>query len=226
MQMPRYNNLLRCCCCRHGVERLRPAEAVAIRRFSDIWLSWHENYKQSLRRVLHQFNNAGSLQRDVYPFPDGLKMTWVVHCGGSQGYEAATILQAMHDMVDLRTIIRGYQMCEHTDTLSQMPVYFRDTLDESVSRTFSKPYNASHPLPVETSGSGEITLYARDYREIGRWIPEDSNYIIGRYMFEVDRLPAPWVQHCNALSEVWVPSEWQKRVFVESGVEESKIQVQ
>ncbi len=61
-------------------------------------------------------------------------------------------------------------------------------------------------------------MYARDYREIGRWIPDDADYVIGRYMYEVDRIPQPWAYHCNLLDEVWVPSNWQKSTFTSSGV--------
>lgn len=70
-----------------------------------------------------------------------------------------------------------------------------------------------------------IVLYARDYREIGAWVPSDTSYIIGRYMFETDALPAPWVRHCNFLDEIWVPSRWQAQTFERSGVHSVKLHV-
>ena len=66
---------------------------------------------------------------------------------------------------------------------------------------------------------GSIVLYARDYRELARWVPQDTSYVIGRYMFETDGLPRSWVSHCNTLDEVWVPSHWQKEVFETAGVQ-------
>lgn len=41
---------------------------------------------------------------------------------------------------------------------------------------------------------------------------------IGYSMFETDRLPAAWVPLCNAMDAMWVPSEWMRGVFIDSGV--------
>lgn len=108
-----------------------------------------------------------------------------------------------------------------------MPLYFQDVMDSAAFKTFVSPYNKSSLMSVKADsfGSGEIALYARDYREMGRWIPTESSYVIGRYMFEVDGLPEAWVDHCNVLDEIWVPSNWQKQVFIQSGVDAAKIQV-
>lgn len=46
---------------------------------------------------------------------------------------------------------------------------------------------------------------------------------IARTMFETDRLPAEWVENLNEISEIWVPSEFNKQTFAASGVDESKI---
>ena len=75
------------------------------------------------------------------------------------------------------------------------------------------------------SEDGSIVLYARDYREMGRWIPRDTSYIIGRYMYETDSLPKPWANHCNQLDEVWVPSQWQLKAFENGGVMSEKMQI-
>lgn len=72
---------------------------------------------------------------------------------------------------------------------------------------------------------GSIVIYARDYREMGRWFPQDTRYVIGRYMYETDSLPMAWVKHCNALNEIWVPSVWQKETFAQAGVKKDKLQV-
>jgi hypothetical protein len=44
-------------------------------------------------------------------------------------------------------------------------------------------------------------------------------------MYETDGLPKPWVNHCNGLDEVWVPSQWQKDVFADAGVNDDKMMV-
>lgn len=59
----------------------------------------------------------------------------------------------------------------------------QDIFDANAYRSHIKPYEAG--LSVDRSAldeeSGEISLYARDYREIGRWIPDDASYVIGRF---------------------------------------------
>lgn len=46
---------------------------------------------------------------------------------------------------------------------------------------------------------------------------------IGRTMFETDNLPPGWTEKLNALTEVWVPSEFNKETFITAGVEQDKI---
>lgn len=43
-------------------------------------------------------------------------------------------------------------------------------------------------------------------------------YKIGWSMMEVDGINMDWVDACNAMDEVWVPTLWQNRFFVSSGV--------
>lgn len=60
-------------------------------------------------------------------------------------------------------------------------------------------------------------------REIGRWVPHNADYVIGRYMFETDGLPLPWVINCNKLDEIWVPASVFVESFSKSGVDRNKI---
>lgn len=48
---------------------------------------------------------------------------------------------------------------------------------------------------------------------------------VGRTMFETDRIPDGWVERCNALDEVWVPTEFNRRTFAETGVKAWKLRV-
>jgi hypothetical protein len=41
---------------------------------------------------------------------------------------------------------------------------------------------------------------------------------IGCTMFETDRLPVGWVEQCNAMDAIWVPADWVRTVFLDSGV--------
>lgn len=108
--------------------------------------------------------------------PVGVKAAWVMQCGGSQGLEAATIAQELESKVSLRAIVRRYQDCEHTDTLKDLPVSFRDTLDRLVHK--SAVNNDAAP---ESGTDLLVSIYSRDFRELGRWVPQDSAYVVGRY---------------------------------------------
>lgn len=46
---------------------------------------------------------------------------------------------------------------------------------------------------------------------------------VGRTMFETDGLPFGWADRCNAMDEVWVPSEHNLRTFANAGVAPSKL---
>ncbi|MEA2694130.1 MAG: hypothetical protein QOJ16_3517 [Acidobacteriota bacterium] len=45
-----------------------------------------------------------------------------------------------------------------------------------------------------------------------------ARYKIGYTMLEVDGFPADWVRQANRMDEVWVPSEFNRRGFLDSGV--------
>lgn len=50
------------------------------------------------------------------------------------------------------------------------------------------------------------------------FIKNSGRYRIGYTMLEVNGIPADWVQLCNALDEVWVPSTFNAETFRASGV--------
>ena len=49
--------------------------------------------------------------------------------------------------------------------------------------------------------------------------------VIGRTMFETDRLPDGWAARLNTMDEVWVPTRWSAEVFERCGVDPRKIRV-
>jgi len=48
---------------------------------------------------------------------------------------------------------------------------------------------------------------------------------VGRTMFETDRIPADWVARCNAMDEVWVPTEHNRDAFAAAGVDRGRLAV-
>ncbi|SHF57900.1 Glycosyltransferase involved in cell wall bisynthesis [Desulfacinum infernum DSM 9756] len=47
---------------------------------------------------------------------------------------------------------------------------------------------------------------------------EKALYNIGRTVFETDRIPPPWVEACNRMDEIWVPTAFNVETFRRSGV--------
>src|SRR5271155_4010518 len=48
---------------------------------------------------------------------------------------------------------------------------------------------------------------------------------VGRTTFETNRLPVGWLDACQAMDEVWVPSQFNRSVFAAEGVDEKKLRV-
>jgi glycosyltransferase involved in cell wall biosynthesis len=48
---------------------------------------------------------------------------------------------------------------------------------------------------------------------------------VGRAAFGTDRIPDGWADRCNALDELWLPSEFHRETFAASGVERNRIRV-
>lgn len=46
---------------------------------------------------------------------------------------------------------------------------------------------------------------------------------IGRTMFETDKIPAAWVNVCNNMDEVWVPTHFNLETFAAAGVRKDKL---
>lgn len=61
-------------------------------------------------------------------------------------------------------------------------------------------------LPHVVYGQGDLF-----YKNGGR-------YRVGYTMLETSGIPEEWVRQCNAMDEVWVPSEFNRQTFMESGV--------
>ncbi|CAK7325190.1 unnamed protein product [Dovyalis caffra] len=100
-------------------------------------------------------------------------------------------------------------------------------------------------LPQETQKLA-IKLYQTECRvnetivichsEPGAWYPplfqtmpcpptgyKDFNFVIGRTMFETDRVNVEHVKRCNRMDYVWVPTDFHVSTFVKSGVDPSKV---
>ncbi|XP_043690621.1 uncharacterized protein LOC122641450 [Telopea speciosissima] len=74
------------------------------------------------------------------------------------------------------------------------------------------------------------------HSEPGAWYPplfetlpcpptgyEEPLFVIGRTMFETDRINPNHVKRCNRMDAVWVPTDFHVSTFVQSGIDSSKV---
>jgi hypothetical protein len=109
------------------------------------------------------------------------------------------------------------------------------TLDELGTRvTYRYVYGPGTPFPVaESSNSGDYRLNVFAARAETRSPPVSvvygqgdvfkrnrGRYKIGFTMLEVSGFPAEWVRQANVMDEVWVPTEFNRKGFLECGLQQ------
>ncbi|CAH0487697.1 unnamed protein product [Peronospora farinosa] len=55
--------------------------------------------------------------------------------------------------------------------------------------------------------------------------PKGALYKVGRTMFETDRVPKGWPDRMNKMDEIWVPTKFQEKIFVDGGVRPEAIKI-
>ncbi len=86
---------------------------------------------------------------------------------------------------------------------------FADLLPRAVREAFARQQSRA-PQPGY--------ILAQHFPADGFVTNSQSSFNIGRTMFETDSLPPHWVTRCNALDELWVPSQFNIESFRRAGV--------
>lgn len=103
---------------------------------------------------------------------------------------------------------------------------------EGVRATYRYVYGQGSPFPVpEPENSGDYRLNVISGREVPAhpdvavvygqgdvFRRNKGKYKIGYTMLEVDGFPEDWVRQANDMDEVWVPSEFNRKAFLECGL--------
>lgn len=55
--------------------------------------------------------------------------------------------------------------------------------------------------------------------------PSGSTFSVGRSTFSTDSLPMGWVERCNEMDEIWVPTRFHRHLYEQAGVDVNKIHV-
>lgn len=157
-------------------------------------------------------------------------LTWLAPFLSSGGYcsEAISFAQAL-----AKSRVVQFQAVQHGDAVSGafvagMSEETRDLLARLfVVRERTTATTTAFNVVVCHSEPGAWSAPRRLY-DSGAQCPPDhpSNaYRIGRTMFETDRLPNGWLARLQQLDEIWVPTEFSRRVFLEAGVDDARLQV-
>jgi glycosyltransferase involved in cell wall biosynthesis len=97
------------------------------------------------------------------------------------------------------------QLNPHAPSLRTIGRHLRDLLHDRLDLAESVLYQSGAPT------SWNLDFYGRCR--------------VGRAAFGTDRIPEGWAERCNAVDELWAPSEFHRETFAASGVERSKIRV-
>ncbi|KAJ4979858.1 hypothetical protein NE237_010638 [Protea cynaroides] len=142
--------------------------------------------------------------------------------GGGYSSEAWAYMMALHE--NIRTPIFKLAIEQHGDLES---LEFWEGLPKGIKDLAFELYS------TECRMNETIVIC---HSEPGAWYPplfetlpcpptgyEEPLFVIGRTMFETDRVNPGHVKRCNRMDSVWVPTEFHVSTFIQSGVESSKV---
>jgi glycosyltransferase involved in cell wall biosynthesis len=134
----------------------------------------------------------------------GVSFRGVVY--GGSGYAQENLMFVMA-LASAGIPVRVDPMGEQHDVENILPPEARNALEFTKLRAIDLPQGVYfQSMPAHDL---QTNLYARR--------------LVGRTMFETDRIPDGWVEKCNAMDEVWVPSAFNLETFARAGVKEHKL---
>jgi glycosyltransferase involved in cell wall biosynthesis len=104
-----------------------------------------------------------------------------------------------------------------------VPVRFLPHHSERVSVPLDPDTKAAVSRLYHTTLSDGHTTVLFNYP--GEHFFRDHHYTIGFTMYELSGIPSWWVEKCNQMDEIWVPSSFNQQTFTTSGVDQNKLRV-
>lgn len=160
------------------------------------------------------------------PLP-GLHWFAPVLAGGGYCSEANALLHGLKSLPPGEA--PPLRVTHHGDAIDY---FFYSGLPEDYARELDSMLTARQPRARDSVivCHSEPGAWAPAKYETARCPPEGYGRrhavrVIGRTMFETDRLDREHVARCNKMDEVWVPTRWSAEVFERCGVDPRKIRV-
>eukprot|EP00759_Apiculatamorpha_spiralis_P030587 PhF_6_TR32191/c0_g1_i2/m.47821 len=140
---------------------------------------------------------------------DYVVVTWITYCGCS-GFEAE-VTAFVASLSDVLPVEVNFRECMCRGKYSEV--------EDKISRM----HNVKRPSSISGTTINKYVqiLHVQPKHYSIRTSPNTTTRIVGRSMFEADRIPSMWVERINSgqyVDEVWVPCTFLRDVFVQSGV--------
>lgn len=189
---------------------------LAISFFSFSKTDFFKTHSLKLTRLLKNSNQT--------PFPNPFCVLWMAPfvSGGGYSSEAWSYILALHDHITnpgFRLAIQQHGDLESIDFWEGLPDSIRNLAIE-LHRTKCR-MNETVVICHSEPGAWNPPLFETLPCPPGAY--QNFKSVIGRTMFETDRVSQEHVNRCNRMDYVWVPSEFHVSTFVKSGVDPSKI---
>ena len=134
--------------------------------------------------------------------------------GGGYCSEATTFVLALEELEDVDLTIAQHGDAYSTSYVEgQMGTPGFEKLEMMLSRRQNLDVVICHSEP------GAWHVLEGPKWQSSRCPPKKAKIVVGRTMFETDRLPKGWPNRLNAVDEVWVPTEFHRDIFHRAGVQ-------
>eukprot|EP00760_Papus_ankaliazontas_P009429 PhM_4_TR14077/c6_g1_i1/m.60804 len=167
------------------------------------------------------------------PSNGALEVIWALYCCECCGFsnEALHLIYPLERYVNIKTTAGANCHCNGFPN-SVLHYLDRVFIDKNMFASSSSPgvtVWVAHGDPYHITQSQWKEAAASLWPNVGDGAaaPREADYVVGRVMYEFTKLPDAWVRECNRadIDELWVPSEFVRQLFVDSGVERTRLVV-
>jgi glycosyltransferase involved in cell wall biosynthesis len=170
--------------------------------------------KDDLREFQQQWGEQLAREIENNYLVQNLTLVWDMECGTGQvlGFttEALNFIVGLWDKIRIKVKVNNIEECKGE--------LFRMGLPRSTQKLITILLNR----PYRVKDEDVIVVIHHDpgrYDYFVANLEESPAFVIGRSMFETDRIPQNWVGPCNEIADiVWVPSKFNMETFSRSGV--------
>lgn len=192
-------------------------------RRSDIQADHSQAVNAAYHRVEEEFYDT------LFPMNNSILLEWETFCIPCFGFTN----EVMHFIVPLEEQVLTYTPHDTQCFCSGTPKGFQ----QSLARLSAEPPEKSHWAAARRAkkgsshGEGTSPFYVlvshKDPGSFPRFnnIMDRPDYVIGRAMYEFNKIPQPWLSHVVDVDEVWVPCRFVQWVFEHAGFPPEKLVV-